>query len=358
MKARSYIYNIVAYIGLWTVCLSGYSQDSSKLKWSGFASVGGGRTLGNAEQFTADAPSDGLYTDRLSFTPDTIFGMQVMHQFDERLGVTAQIIARGPDNFEPVFEWAYLTYYFNANWEISVGRKRDPLYLYSQTLDVGYSYHWIRPPTEVYNLALTSSEGVFLRYVGNMGKLESDVTFGIGNTTAEVRVVGGGFLGDVEKVLTDVVGLSWDMVYDEWITGRVMHGITTGDFVSSNIGTFIEGNNIKFYNAALMFEFHSAFIMGECVLLNYEKDIRNHFAYYISGGLRFGKLTPHLTFAEYREHGAGAIQYESVTVGLRYDFRLNSAFKIEYATVQDQSDAGSGWYGDSDSITFAVDVIF
>lgn len=42
-------------------------------------------------------------------------------------------------------------------------RLRTPQYAHSDALDIGYSYPWVRPPVEMYNLPLDNYEGFTVR---------------------------------------------------------------------------------------------------------------------------------------------------------------------------------------------------
>lgn len=63
-----------------------------------------------------------------------------LRSWGENLSVTGQLVARG-DTSEVKAEWLYLSYQFNPNLRINVGRQRMPLFLYSDYMDVGYAYH-------------------------------------------------------------------------------------------------------------------------------------------------------------------------------------------------------------------------
>ena len=74
----------------------------------------------------------------------------------EGLSVTGQIVARGVNDFDANFEWAYISYEINDNWTVQAGKKRLPLFYYSDFFDVGYAYVWMRNlPTIIHGKYLT-----------------------------------------------------------------------------------------------------------------------------------------------------------------------------------------------------------
>ncbi len=82
------------------------------------------------------------YTDgEVDFKTGSFFALQAYADLDEGLSATAQIRARGIEDWDPQFTWAYLSYEVQENWRVQVGRQRIPIYLYSDYLDVSYAYH-------------------------------------------------------------------------------------------------------------------------------------------------------------------------------------------------------------------------
>src|SRR5690554_1809192 len=110
-----------------------FSPAMAEIQWNGFLSVGGGMTFDDDEAFAG-------YDNDLSFAPDSILGLQASSDLGENLSVTGQLVARGSTS-DVKAEWLYLSYQFNPNLRINVGRQRMPLFLYSDYMDVGYAYH-------------------------------------------------------------------------------------------------------------------------------------------------------------------------------------------------------------------------
>ncbi|HAM20379.1 MAG TPA: topoisomerase IV, partial [Alteromonas macleodii] len=106
---------------------------------NGFANLIGGMTLDDDES-VYDYDSD------FNFDPASVFGLQVRGDVSDKLSATAQLVGRGSEDYDADFEWAYMTYMLNNNFNISAGRLRMPLFKYSASLDIGYSYHWLTPP--------------------------------------------------------------------------------------------------------------------------------------------------------------------------------------------------------------------
>ena len=106
----------------------------AEIKISGFATVAGGKVLsgdglnGADPSFLANYPLVAVYEEDWSFKPESRMGLQVSADLLEGLSVTGQLVARGADDFDAKFEWAYLSYRLNDTWTIQAGKKRLPLY--------------------------------------------------------------------------------------------------------------------------------------------------------------------------------------------------------------------------------------
>jgi len=189
-----------------------------------------------------------------------------------------------------------------------MGRIKQPVFLISDYLEVGYAYPWIRPPAEAYsNMPVDSIIGVELLYQTNVGglnlafqpyfgsntegvpgvsnvrffadnyigmaiRLESSAfTFQISTFKTDVSTVdsGGGGLNSEGTALLSVASLSWDVAnfigYAEF---------TTRD-IEPDTDTLGSG-----FNA-----------------LPFDSLFSDQDAYYVTLGYRMGKYLPHITFA-------------------------------------------------------------
>lgn len=149
------------------------APHAQALTYSGFASLGAGKL--DQEEFTFLDDND-----RWSFDSDSIIGLQVQQPISEYWRFTTQVVSRGyhsnnRDDYQPEFEWLYLTYQGSSDLRFRGGKLRTPLFLHSEDLEVGYAYPWVRPPTAVYALAVTpfsNYEGGDITYFSQVGDIE------------------------------------------------------------------------------------------------------------------------------------------------------------------------------------------
>lgn len=157
--------------------------QAAEVDISGFLSVGGGFIDDE------DSISYGGYDEKdMSFNRN-LLGLQVTGEVNENISATAQMIARSGDDYNLTAEWAYLTWHATDSSKIRVGRLRTPLYMFSDFLDVGYSYAWITPPQEVYYLPFNNVDGIDYYVTSAVGSFDTSFQayFGTFDETFELN---------------------------------------------------------------------------------------------------------------------------------------------------------------------------
>jgi hypothetical protein len=332
-------------------------QSQADVRINGFANLSAGVTNEDVDLFG--------YTEDIDFSSGSLFALQVAGDIGDKLTATAQIVARGNDDYSAVFEWAYLTYEMSENSVITAGRFRLPVFRYSASLDVGYSYHWITAPQTVYDVAFNNLNGVRYDYSNYSGDFEYLLQFSYGNY--EDDVAGGVNTG------SNVVLTSFEGTYNSF-KGRVVWGrgdnVFTQPVLDQNIAGLaavspgladdlaIDDDPGEFLGFGIEYDNFDWFVAAEWT----EVDIEDSFspkdtAYYVTAGVRTGKWTPHLTFqardgrgdikfldrvaqlpAEIQPTIGGAVtglqalffeDYTMTTVGVRYDWSTSIALKGE-----------------------------
>ncbi|WP_101757011.1 hypothetical protein [Oceanicoccus sp. KOV_DT_Chl] len=104
------------------------------------------------------------YRDDISFDTDSIAGLQARFKLNEKTDITIQMVARGAEDWELETEWAFISHEVTDALTLRAGRLRLPLYLFSESLEIGLSYPWARPPSDFYALPINNYEGVDALY--------------------------------------------------------------------------------------------------------------------------------------------------------------------------------------------------
>lgn len=358
---------------------------------NGFANLIGGMTLDDDESLYG-------YDSDLDFDPASVFGLQVRGEVSDKLSATAQLVGRGSEDYDASFEWAYMTYTVSNNTSISAGRLRLPLFKYSSSLDVGYSYHWLTPPEAVYGVDFNNIDGVRIDYQNYSGDWEYGLQFTTGRVEEETTI--GGSPADLE--IKNVISLSFEATRD-WFSARTLVGTGKVTAVNEDFDGLISGlsqfaavipsaataaSNLNvnddtgtFFELALDIDKYDWFLGAEYTRVEVDQSIiATNDAWYVTAGMRFGKFTPHITYEteeaeidDRQDYIAGlpsmiqtgdavtdatwSTLYQAsvavvgqqrndvsaVTVGLRYDVELGFALKggVTWYTdeINDQNDA-------------------
>lgn len=116
---------------------------------------------------------------------DSIAGVQADVKFNEQFGATLQgkfapSLSRD-SSWDPTLSWAFLSWRPSNDWLFRLGKQRAPLYLYSESTDVGSTYDFAHMPSEMYSISPTTD------YIGasasrtwnpDLGELTLDVYAG------------------------------------------------------------------------------------------------------------------------------------------------------------------------------------
>ena len=203
---------VTSGFALSSLALAVSSATASEIRFDGFASFVAGQVLDKDELVQDDFRG---YDDKLGFQNNSLFALQMRADLQDKLSATAQIIAKGENDYDAKFNWAYLAYELTNELTVKAGRFRTPLFMYSDFLDVGYAYHWISPPDSVYDLSgFDSSDGVMFEYQADIAGWNSLATLTLGRTAVDV------LSGALDS--SDSWTVTWTMNYD-WFTARVVH---------------------------------------------------------------------------------------------------------------------------------------
>lgn len=150
-------------------------NDKEKFQINGFLSAG----VSEASRDISDQNIS--FSDNASFDTDSIVGLQTTFHINDTTDVTAQLVARGSDNWDLEADWAFIRYSPTDELSLRAGRLRLPLYLFSESLEVGFSYPWVRPPSEVYAIPLDNYNGIDGIYNLTAGNWVHSVQLFVGN---------------------------------------------------------------------------------------------------------------------------------------------------------------------------------
>lgn len=402
MQFRLQLFPLVSFF-LLLFSLSAHSE----VKFSGFGTLAGGMTTGSDEVF--EVSRGNTYDDKYDFKPDSLFGLQASADLGEGMKATAQITARGADDWNASFEWAYLSFDITDDWRLLLGRQRSPQYLYSDFIDVSYAYHWLRAPSGIYAPSFDSYDGIGSIYNFNFGDVENQLHFFIGrsNDNPFGDLVHG---IDIANYIIAAYTLNWD-----WLTARVSYTqreisvvLTEGFSYDAAFGAFgldmgsdvdVDYDDNTIVSLSLRADFGMVFGVTEYKQEENEDNFLGETDnWYVSLGTRISSWTLHVTYGAnettvddsvldpaYALSSSGNLpagpaqigfdallngaqrsfdgshkDQEYFIIGARWDFHSSSALQIEYTDfkdVQDYSVTPTKSEGLGDSGVFVVGVV-
>ena len=133
---------------------------------------------------------------------DTVIGLQMDAKFNNDFGATLQLKAApslsSDTRYQGSVSWAFLSYRPTNDLLLRIGKQRLPLYLFSETYDVGATYDFARLPAEMYTISPSNDfNGVSLGKTVPLtnGDLTIDGFIGTTKTTFRLWFRGGSLPG-------------------------------------------------------------------------------------------------------------------------------------------------------------------
>lgn len=360
----------------------------AELKLSGYGSIIAGKTLGTVndplnpgetrdEILTADFYDVGQYTNDLTFKAESILAVQGTYAFSDDFSFTAQLVAKGVDDFRPEFDWYYVTYQASENLTLMAGRRNIPMYYFSEFAEVGYAYPWMRPPANLYWWQVTQFDGIHASYSFDLGGYYNNITAFYGNEYSNENVemlyydkLYGGTARTVNEFWTDILGFNWNMSGDNFdlrfvyfTNDRDRETIQQDGSISPYTPfsqTFMGfGGSVNISKFTVLFDMN---------FVEYDDERGTEFpTYLVSLVYHMDEIQPYISYSKADHERTKANpptedleEHYMLSYGVRYDFLPNAAFKIQYDVFVDQGYEPSGWayHGDSKTITMGVDFVF
>ena len=331
--------------GLAAICLAAtpaFALEQGEHRFNGFGTVGvthlGGEDDGRSYGINGQT-NDSWRGDQLSK-----FGAQLSYGLTDSVGVTVQATAKAQqDEWKANLEWAYLSWQTTDQLMLRAGRLRSPVYMYSESLDVGYSYPWLRLPDEVYSqVQVTNYEGLDAVYTVPLSY--GSVTFQLAGGQAKNRdyyAYDDQFDIDYDKLFGASISLATNQ-FGTLRIGYVEADITTD--INGTVNNYLTGNpndNLsllvldkekgKFTSIGYQYDNGTWVSNNEWTSRMIENDgLEAIDSFYLMGGRRFGDFLPHVTYAQLDDNGG---RQSSWTLGLNYQAAPTVVVKGEYKRV-------------------------
>ena len=360
---------------------------------SGFLTLGAGVMSGGSNTsvmgrqcpcFTPDYAQAAVYDGRsgLQWQPESKLGLQgTLALQDSHFSMTVQAVARGVHNGNVDLEWLYGTYQFTDNTSIQLGRKRLPMFYYSDIQDVGFALPWTHLPPQFYGWEAVNYNGVNLRHQARLG--EWDTTFNILAGSENISDSGywkvyNGSQSRTRVKWKNIIGGDLTLVND-WFETRLAY-IQSGTerqsytvwsnasqsyVAATDVAMAGQGSRQNIYTVAVNMDPGDWLLRSEFLYIHRPGATFNDVAQLAGVGHRFGDWQLMATVSRYQGQAVnggdpqGQEGHVNRALTGRYNLTQKSALKVQFDSLKDHG--GANWaprYGDARLLTFSYDLVF
>jgi len=373
-------------------------EDGSGIGFSGsgFMTIAAGKVLSGdgardfngykGPVFIADYAQGGVYEGNgLCLQPDTRIGVQGTVIFNPQLLLTGQAVLRATQSGKPDIEWAYGSYNFSEKLSLQLGRKRLPLFYYSETQDVGFSYPWVHLPPGQYGWEIVNYNGANLRYQDQWGSWSSSMEVFAGDETRYNNgywKIYNGKNSRTDSRWSNIVGADLTLAQD-WFEARIA-------YIQSNFQNRYEDTSLpppydyspaamqKIYSLSFSVDKQNWVVRNEYLYVDRRDVGEQDYSFLLGAGYRMGKYLPMLTYNQYKmelnpDHANPALVdpasinplavegWSVLALSLSYALTNTSDIKLQLDRWIDQNGPGFNGgvaYGNATLLTLAYDQVF
>jgi hypothetical protein len=299
-----------------------------------------------------------------SLTKESLVGVQLKYQFTDKLSATAQAVSRASEHGKPEVDWAYLSYDVTPDTTVQVGRRRLPIYAYSDSVYIGYTLPWARVPQDIYGWEVGAYNGVNVRHTESLGDWAVTGTVFAGQEVThdnpEMRKIYYGY--KVDDAWKHIIGGYLDVSNDVF-SARAMYMQNSidltyfppGEDPSSDTGT-----RQRIIGLSATLDYQNWLVRAEAnQFIRPSLDFKSS-SWTATLGYRIGKFTPIVGYSSYKEkltQGYTLPQIDNTRfVGVRWDLRKNMDLKLQWDSVRDSS--AYDFTHDAKMLTVTADLLF
>jgi hypothetical protein len=388
MEKLAWITALVVAVLVPPTAAQAHESGVSRFSLNGFGTLGVVHSDEGQADFVSNlfAPDGAGYTRAWSPEVDSRLGVQLTANLTPRLTGIVQLVAeqRYDSRYTPTVEWANLKYNITPDLSVRAGRMVQSSLMVSEYRKVGYAIPWVRPPEEVYRLVpITNFDGIDFSFRSRFDGFTNTLQGAYGRNDATRP---GGGTNEVRDIVVLTNTLEWGtttlfasygrtrLTANEENLNALFDGFKqfgpAGEVIADHYD--VDDKRLEVMAVGARYDPGEWFMMGELAHSNSDTFIGNSRGWYLSGGYRFGAVTPYLTLARVWVDSStsdpglsleglppalaaqaaglnaalngllGAVaQQKSITLGARWDFARNRALKVQYERI-DLDDGSPG----------------
>jgi len=336
--------------------------------------------------YVVDYAQGGIYEGgEWMLNPVSKIGWQETVTFNSRFSLTAQAVARGARNGKINLEWIYGNLALTDNLTLQVGRKRLPLFYYSEAQDVSFSYPWVYLPPGQYGWEIVNYNGANLLYSSQWGSWTAEMNVFAGTETKNDNPYWKIYYDRntrVDSKWTDLVGADLSLMRN-WLEIRLA-------YVRSKYQNRIEDLSRmlpylyspkarqQIYSLSFVGDYHHWLLHNEYLYMNREQAGEEDYSVLLGVGYRIDPYLPMLTYNYYKQcltpsksdpnvvdpatlDPLSRERWATLSGSLRYELTPNSAIKAQVDRWMDKSGPlfnGGVSYGNAWLFSLSYDLVF
>lgn len=377
-------------------------EDASTFSLRGFGTLGLARSSAGDAEFVRDLSQPvGIKNGRWSGRIDSILGLQANWRTTAELELIGQIVSRlhYDRSHEPELMWAFAKWEPDPRIALRFGRIGADFMMLADSRLVGFSYLTVRPPADFFGpLFFSHFDGA-----------DAAITLPAGEGLVHGKAFAGrthekaaGSLGIWDTSGSPVAGLVLDYTRGPWQLRAQAARIR---FAADMNTTFLEAplmangfsaaaatlhtkdTSSRYLSVGLVYDHGPLLVKGMLNRIRHETAVfEDSHAGYLLAGYRLGRLTPFVGTSWWKSRPRGdlpvvsapglgdayrafmrgaAVDRTSHTLGVRWDFRNDMAFKLQWDAVRARRgasfsfpNADPAWDGKTDVLSVTVDFVF
>lgn len=335
---------------------AGKAYDGDRGRWNSF----------DCPCFIANYEHGATYNkDRVSLSEESLAGLQLNYKFSDRLSATAQVVSRASEHMKGEIDWAYLTWDITPDTTLQAGRRRLPIYAFSDSVYVGYTLPWIRVPQDIYGWEIGAYNGANLSHrmaVGDwavIGNLFAGQEISKSNPEME-RIY---YDARVDDAWKHILGAYLD-VSNDFMGVRLIYMQNSIDLTSfpaaAEDQVMVRGLRQRIMGVSASIDYNNFLFRAEANTFRRPSQDYKANSWTTTFGYKIGNFTPLIGYSHYTEKLTDLytdLQIDNTRfAALRWDFRKNMDLKIQFDAVNDTSHVP--FSGSSKLISVALDAVF
>jgi hypothetical protein len=375
-----------------------HAQDTSPVTIAGFGTGALTKTNTDMAEFSRTGQAAGVGKDAGTGV-DSIFGIQATGKWNDSLSFTAQGLARkhgDTDQYTAELAWAFAKYKVNDDFSVRLGRIGLPIYMISDSRNIGYANTMLRPPTEVYQqVPLDNANGGDVIYQHSFGETTATAQFAVGTDKSHSR---GGTTINSSSMVAQLLLENGPFTYR---IGHARANVSVHNPSLSQLVAGVKAAGLGIADQLNLIDFTGKFnslgvtmdyknVLGQAEFAKRKTDTRlipDTTSWYLMLGYRMGAVVPYYVHGNAKQDSIrsfsnlpttgplaplsagvnGAIKaglQSTDAVGVRWDFYKSLALKVQIDRVRPRDGAGyflnaqPGFSGPVTVYAAAIDFVF